>query len=90
MKVGGPLGYVEYYIPGAKPGESPSLYGRRGTAGGERPGFDLEAIFKRLDRNSDGKLIGDEIPEAQRDKLMRLDANKDSAITLEEAKKLRR
>jgi len=22
-----------------------------------------EAIFKRLDRNSDGKLVGDEIPE---------------------------
>ncbi len=84
------LGYVEYYIPGAKPGESPSLYGRRGAAGGGRPGFDLEAIFKRLDRNGDGKLIGDEIPEAQRDNLMRLDADKDGAITLEEAKRLRR
>ena len=84
------LGYVEYYIPGAKPGESPSLYGRRGAAGGGRPGFDLEAIFKRLDRNGDGKLIGDEIPEAQRENLMRLDADKDGAITLEEAKRLRR
>lgn len=61
-----------------------------GAAGGPRPGFDLEAIFNRLDRNNDGKLIGDEIPEAQRDNLMRLDADKDSAITLEEVKRLRR
>jgi Ca2+-binding EF-hand superfamily protein len=85
------LGYVEYYIPGAKPGESPSLYGgRRRAGGGARPGFDLEAIFKRLDRNSDGKLVGDEIPQAQRDNLLRLDTNNDGAITLEEAKKFRR
>lgn len=55
-----------------------------------RPGFDLEAVFKRLDRNNDGKLIGDEIPEAQRENLMRLDANLDGTITLEEASRLRR
>ncbi|MDX1968275.1 MAG: redoxin [Planctomycetaceae bacterium] len=85
------LGYVEYYIPNAKPGESMSLYvGGRRAGGGTRPGFDLEAIFKRLDRNSDGKLLGDEIPEAQRENLMRLDVDKDGAITLEEAKRLRR
>jgi Ca2+-binding EF-hand superfamily protein/mono/diheme cytochrome c family protein len=85
------LGYVEYYVPGAKPGESTSLYGgRRRTAGGTLPGFNLETIFKRLDRNNDGKLIGDEIPEVQRDNLMRLDTNQDGAITLDEAKRLKR
>jgi hypothetical protein len=85
------LGYVEYYVPGAKPGESPSLYGgRRRAAGGGRRGFDLEAIFKRLDRNNDGKLLDDEIPGAQRENLMRLDTNNDGAITLEEARRLQR
>lgn len=91
------LGYVEYYVPGAKPGESRSLYGERrrlsrniGNEGNGRPGFDLEAIFKRLDRNNDGKLTDDEIPAAQRDNLLRLDTNHDGAITLEEAKRLQR
>jgi hypothetical protein len=88
------LGYVEYYIPNAKPGESPSLFGGRRRAavgiGNGRPGFDLEAIFKRHDRDSDGKLIGNEIPDAQRDNLMRLDTDEDGAITLEEAKRIQR
>ena len=91
------LGYVEYYVPGAKPGETLSLYGNRrrsrrndGSGGNGRPRFDIEAIFKRLDRNDDGKLIGDELPAAQRDNLLRLDTDEDGAITLEEAMQLKR
>lgn len=82
------LGYVEYFVPGAKPGDTPSLNVGRGLVGAGRLGNGIEAIFKRLDRNSDGKLVGDEIPEGRREALMRLDTDKDGAINLEEAKKL--
>ena len=40
--------------------------------------------------DSDGKLTSDELPEANRDRLLKLDTNKDGAITLEEAKLLDR
>jgi hypothetical protein len=76
------LGYIEYFIPGAKPGETPSLAGRGGAA--------LNEAFQRLDRNGDGKLVPDELPEALRARLMRLDTDKDGAISPEEAKRLRK
>ena len=41
-------------------------------------------------RSLDRKLKGNETPESQRDNLMRLDTNEDSAITLEEVKRLQR
>ena len=44
----------------------------------------------QLKSSLDGKLKGNETPEAQRDNLMRLDTNEDSAITLEEVKRLQR
>ena len=75
------LGYVEYYTNEARAG---ALGGQRAGAAG----FNLEAVFHRLDRNADGKLTSDELPAAQRDRLMRLDRNQDGAITLEEANRL--
>jgi hypothetical protein len=54
--------------------------GRRPAGAGTRPSFDLEAIFRRLDRNSDCKLSGDGIPEAHCENLMRLGADEDGSI----------
>jgi len=43
----------------------------------------LDQRFKQLDRNGDGKLTPDEL---QGEWFVRLDANKDGFVTLEEAK----
>ncbi len=82
------LGYVEYYVPGVKPGETPSLSPVGRFTGGARDGSNIEKIFRSLDRNDDGELAGDEIPAGQRENLLRLDANKDGVITLAEAQRL--
>ena len=60
-----------------------------GEPGEKRPfpkDVDPEALFGRLDRNGDGKISKDEIPEGGRGFLERLDANKDGEITKEEFK----
>jgi peroxiredoxin len=68
------LGYVEYYT--AEPGDravAPAI---------ETP--NLEIMFKRLDRNQDGKISGDEFPANWRERLLKADADGDMAVTLEE------
>jgi hypothetical protein len=80
------LGYVEYFVPGVKPGTPVALRGGRGAGGGS----DIDAVFRRLDRDGDGRLVADELPAAQRDTLLRLDRDGDGALTLEEARRLRR
>jgi peroxiredoxin len=79
------IGYIEYHMEQGSLGMKRSLAGIRDELGS---GKGLELIFKRLDKNADGKLSGDEIPPAQKERLLRLDRNKDGSISLEEAKAL--
>ena len=83
------LGYVEYYLPNEPPGSSQALQNRILPAGVGN-GTNIEAIFKRLDRNNDGKVTDSEIPAAQRERILRLDSDGDGSITLEEAKRFGR
>lgn len=57
--------------------------GERGGRGG-RGSFDPEQWFKDQDKNSDGKLSGDEISERMRDRVGDIDTDKDGAISMEE------
>ncbi len=49
-----------------------------------RPGFDAESIFARDDKNKDGKLSIDELPEGPRRNFQRMDRDGDGGITLDE------
>ena len=91
------LGYVEYFVPGVKPGESTSLYpGRaRGAA------FSGAMLFAQLDADRDGRITKQELKPlsesaprfkdnpAAVDNLFRLlDRNSDGALDREELGKL--
>ncbi len=56
----------------------------RGWAGSSGRNLDPPAIFARLDKDSDGKLAGDEIGQRLRGHLERLDADENGAMTLDE------
>jgi Ca2+-binding EF-hand superfamily protein/mono/diheme cytochrome c family protein len=59
------------------------LAGNPATGAGEVPS---EGLFKRMDKNSDGKLTADELPNKKW--FNDLDTDKDGAVTLEEAAKV--
>ncbi len=48
---------------------------------------DPKEMFKRADKNSDGKLTKDEVPERIWEHMSKADADKDGALTPEELKK---
>ncbi|MEM7560971.1 MAG: redoxin, partial [Planctomycetota bacterium] len=83
------LGYVEYTIPGAKPGEP--VAGLRSGDRGRRSGGDAQGILrgiKALDRNRDGKLTKSEVPQKYQELFERLDANGDEVLTIQEAREV--
>lgn len=74
------LGYVEYIVPGAKPGEPLAGASRKGT------GALVSAIFQQMDKNGDGAVTEDEAGRAWA-QFKIADTNSDGKITLEEAQK---
>ena len=94
------IGYIEYIIPGAVPGESSATLlsawsGDRPSAGrgaGEvRIGnrniniSELIDAIRKLDKNGDGKLFLAEVPVKHRPLFHLLDANDDEVLTVDEA-----
>lgn len=63
--------------------------GRPGAPGaGGPPNISPKEIFARLDRDGNGKIEKDEIPERMKENLGRVDANSDGAIELTEFEKV--
>ncbi len=83
--------YLEENKKGTRPAEfayagpddpSPPPEGSRGGGGGGNQ--DPEALFAERDKDSDGKLAGDEISERMQARLEEIDTDKDSAVSKEE------
>ncbi len=98
------LGYVEYIVPGAKPGDPNPLNPRNrvrgairnalGGGGSDRPNVG-DALFRQLDADSDGSVTRNEVkarytnnPAASTTIFDRLDADKSGALSREELRKL--
>lgn len=64
--------------------------GRPGPGAGGRGGFDPAQMFKRLDRNGDGKVGLDELPERMAERLKGADTDGDGAISKEEFEQARK
>jgi hypothetical protein len=66
-------------------------FGPGGLPGRGRPGLTVDQIVERImsfDKNKDGKITKDELPERMQDLIAKGDTNKDGALDKEEIKKL--
>lgn len=77
------LGYLEYIVPGEKPGTTHGVLRNRGVAIGSQ-NF-ITSTFRRLDRNGDG-FVTEEEARLLWNRIKDADANADGKISLEEAK----
>jgi len=84
------LGYVEYYLPGVAPGTEPGDDTWWGQFVQRLRNTDLNAAFERLDANNDDELSAEELPAHLRERLMRLDIDKNGSLSRSEAALLRR
>jgi len=75
------LGYVEYIVPGEKPGEGSSILRRRGL----NVGSNVEQIFARLDRDKDGFVTQREAAFLW-ENVKEADENGDGKLSLEEVR----
>jgi len=73
----------EEFLAGADAMRGATGEGRRPGSAGEG-GPRSEELFKRLDRNEDGKISKDEVPEEMWTRLSRLDTDEDGHISREE------
>ena len=82
------IGYVEYHIEDGKIdrfASAPGIAALRNLGSGAG----LETLFKQLDKDKDGLLSAEELPQGQQSKLMRLDTDGDGAISMKEAERLK-
>jgi hypothetical protein len=68
-------------------GEGGRRPGGDAASPGGRGGADLEARFKELDKDGDGKISKDEAPERMQDNFDRIDSNSDGFIDMTEMQK---
>jgi hypothetical protein len=93
------LGYVEYVVPGAKPGDPIAHMRQSRPGGGQSKPADADALkiggqtikpatlvktLRQLDRNTDGKLDLAEVPTKHQRLFDLLDANGDDVLTIAE------
>lgn len=68
------------------PGDKPARKKQQNASGfsAKKSAGDSNAIFDRLDRNSDGKLTSDEVPEPMQRRIAQMDTDNDGSITRKE------